>query len=39
VTIAEDLKKKRDEQYKKFGLEINDKLSFDNMPKPIQMAE
>lgn len=39
ATNVEDLKKKRDDQYKKFGLDLNERIEFDNMPKQIQLAE
>ena len=37
--VAEDLKKKRDEQYRKFGLSVDEQMAWENMPKPIQQAE
>eukprot|EP00347_Sterkiella_histriomuscorum_P023264 403335317 len=37
--IVEDFKKKRNEQYLKYGLSLDEQLQFDNMPKPIQQAE
>jgi len=32
VGIVEDLKKKRDEQYLKFGLTVEDQIRLENMP-------
>ena len=37
--MSEDLKKKKEEQYTKYGLELTEKINFDNMPKAIQQAE
>lgn len=37
--LSSDLKAKKEEQYKKYGLELNEVMNFDNMPKPIQVAE
>ena len=39
VNLVEDLKKKKDEMYAKFGLDLNDQMEFDNMPKEIQKTE
>ena len=33
--LSSDLKAKKEEQYKKYGLELNEVMNFDNMPKPI----
>ncbi|CDW85886.1 UNKNOWN [Stylonychia lemnae] len=37
--VVEDCKRKRNEQYLKYGLNIDDQIAFENMPKPIQLAE
>ena len=39
MQMSEDLKKKKEEQYTKYGLELTEKINFDNMPKAIQQAE
>lgn len=33
------MKKKRDETFKKYGLEVNESMQFENMPREIQKAE
>lgn len=35
-SIVDDSKKKRDEQYLRYGLKLDEQIQFDNMPKPIQ---
>ena len=37
--VVEDCRKKRNEQYTRYGLNLDDQIQFDNMPKPIQQAE
>lgn len=39
VAIVEDLKKKRDEQYLKFGLSVDDQIRLENMPPLLQQVE
>jgi Tfp pilus assembly protein PilO len=39
VAVFDDLKKKKDDMYKKFGLALNEQIQFDNMPKDIQKTE
>lgn len=36
---VEDLKIKRDDTYKKYGLAVNEMLQYENMPREIKNAE
>jgi hypothetical protein len=35
VNAVEALKKKRDDTFKKYGLEVNEEMKFENMPREI----
>ena len=39
VAKVEALKKKKDDAYRKCGLDINEQLHYENMPRDIQKAE